>query len=62
MPISHTIKILFSEKMKDRMIVHLKHNDWSTLIEAVGADVLPLEYGGTNGKVQDHIGKNYIYF
>ena len=46
--------------MKDRMRVHPKHDDWSTLIEAVGADVLPVEYGGTNGKVQDHIGKTIL--
>jgi hypothetical protein len=42
--------------MRERLRVHPKHNDCSSLIEAVGADVLPLEYGGTNGKVQDHIG------
>ena len=26
------------------------------LHEAVGKDVLPVEYGGTNGTIQDHIG------
>jgi hypothetical protein len=37
--------------------VHPKSDDWSSLIEAVGTDVLPVEYGGTNGTIQDHIGK-----
>ena len=37
-------------------MVHPKQDDWSSLVEVVGSDVLPVEYGGTNGKVQDHIG------
>jgi len=36
--------------------VHPKQDDWSSLKEAVGADVLPVEYGGNNGPLQDHIG------
>ena len=30
--------------------------DYSQIIEDLGKDVLPEEYGGTNGKMQDHIG------
>ena len=47
------------DKMKTRMHVHSK-GDWSKLHEEVGKDVLPEEFGGTNGKLQDHIGNKYI--
>ena len=30
--------------------------DYSQIIDDLGKDVLPEEYGGTNGKLQDHIG------
>jgi len=42
------------DKMKDRLHVH-KRGDLSQLIEMVGTDVLPKEYGGTNGTIQDHV-------
>ena len=44
------------EKMKKRMHVHPKGADFATLHEVIGKEVLPVEYGGTNGKLQDHIG------
>ena len=43
------------EKMRERMHVHPK-GDLTALHEAVGKEVLPEELGGTNGKIQDHIG------
>jgi hypothetical protein len=49
------IKTFLNEKMKSRIMVHGK--DWKqTVVDDLGADVLPEEYGGTNGKLQDHIG------
>ena len=41
--------------------VHPK-GDLSGLHEAVGTEVLPEELGGTNGKIQDHIGKSFVTF
>ena len=45
------------DKMKRRFHIHRK-NDLSALHEAVGKEVLPEEFGGTNGRIQDHIGYN----
>jgi hypothetical protein len=50
-------KTLMNEKMRSRMHTHNLNNP-ETLLNAVGKDVLPEEYGGTNGTVQDHIGNN----
>jgi hypothetical protein len=50
------MKSFTKDKMRERLRVHPKQDDWNFLVEAVGAEVLPVEYGGTNGKVQDHIG------
>ncbi len=47
--------------MRERLMVHPKQDDWSSLVEVVGPDVLPVEYGGTNGTVQDHIGNFLLY-
>jgi hypothetical protein len=48
------LQIFLNEKMRARQQVHSK--DWkTTLVEDLGPDVLPEEYGGTNGKIQDHI-------
>ena len=52
------MKSFTKEKMRERLLVHAK-GDLTALHEAVGTDVLPEEYGGTNGKIQDHIG-DYI--
>ena len=49
------MKSFAKEKMKDRLYVHPK-GDLTALHEAVGKDVLPVEYGGTNGTLQEHIG------
>lgn len=50
------MKSFSKEKMRDRLIVHPK-GDLSMLHEAVGTEILPKEFGGTNGTLQDHIGK-----
>ena len=43
--------------MQKRMNAHPKNQGYKALVESLGADVLPEEFGGTNGKIQDHIGK-----
>ncbi len=48
------MKAFMVEKMKDRIHLHNSDN-MATIHEAFGKDVLPEEYGGTNGKVQEHI-------
>ena len=45
-----------NEKMKERTKFCSKNDDLSSLHETVGKDVLPEEYGGTNGKMKTHIG------
>ena len=49
------------DKMKQRFILSSK-GDLTKLIEDVGVDILPAEYGGTNGSIQDHIGKKHGHF
>lgn len=49
------------DKMKERMKAHFKGSDYSVLDESIGKEVLPIEYGGTNGTLQDHIGTS-CYF
>ena len=48
-------KSFANQKMQARMNGHLKSEGYAALIESLGAEVLPEEYGGTNGKLQDHI-------
>lgn len=43
------------DKMRKRFVVHPK-GDFSKLHEDVGLEILPAEFGGTNGAIQDHIG------
>ena len=50
-------KSFLNEKMKNRFQIHAI-GDYSKLHDSVGKDVLPEELGGTNGKLQEHIGKN----
>ena len=47
---------LLNDKMKERFNVH-STGDFSILHDSVGKDVLPEEYGGTNGTLKDHNGK-----
>ena len=47
---------LLNDKMKERFNVHTGGGDFSILHEAVGTDILPEEYGGSNGTLQDHTG------
>lgn len=44
---------LLNDKMKERFNVH-STGDFSILHDSVGKDVLPEEYGGTNGTLKDH--------
>ncbi len=48
-------KSFMNDKMKDR-IQHYPMDDFSAFVEDCGIDVLPEELGGSNGKIQDHIG------
>ncbi len=49
------VKGFMKDKMKGRMMVHPK-SDLSALHDDVGKDVLPEEYGGTNGTLKEHAG------
>ncbi|KAJ8961947.1 hypothetical protein NQ314_005866 [Rhamnusium bicolor] len=44
------VKPFLKEKIKNRIHVH---SDFETLYKFVPQDVLPEEYGGTAGKIQD---------
>ena len=44
------------DKMRQRVQVH-KKGDLSKLQSILGKDVLPIEYGGTNGSIDDLAGK-----
>merc|ERR1712012_599675 len=46
------VKGLQKEKMQRRQVVH-PQGDYSGLVEDLGKDILPVEYGGTNGSVED---------
>lgn len=50
------VKGLMKKKMQERLVVHPK-GDYSKLVEDLGADILPKEYGGTNGTLKDLAGK-----
>ena len=43
------------EKFKQRIQLVAK-DDFAKLHEELGIEILPKEYGGTNGAVQDHLG------
>ncbi len=49
------VKGFMKDKMRDRLVVHPK-GDLSRLHEDVGKEVLPEEYGGTNGTLEEHAG------
>jgi len=44
-----------NKKMQERTKFYSKDTDYSFLHEALGKDVLPKEYGGTNGTLQMHV-------
>ena len=46
-----------NKKMRERTKFYSKAADLSDLYETVGKDILPREYGGTNGTMKTHIGK-----
>lgn len=54
------IKGFMKEKMRQRMQIH-KKGDYSKLQEALGTEVLPIEYGGTNGSIDDIAGGFWLY-
>ena len=51
-------KSFLNEKMRNRFQVH-PMDDYTTLQEQLGKDILPEEFGGTNGKLQDHISMTF---
>ena len=51
-----------NEKMKERTKFYSKERDLAYLQELVGKDVLPEEYGGTNGTMKMHIGMSSAFF
>ncbi len=53
-------KSFMKKKMQERLVVHPK-GDWSKMIEDLGADILPKEYGGTNGTLAIHAGMLQLY-
>ena len=46
-----------NDKMRERTKFYSKTADLSAVCNAVGKDILPEEYGGTNGTMKKHIGK-----
>jgi len=50
--VADLVKGLQKEKMQRRQVVH-PQGDYSGLVEDLGKDILPVEYGGTNGSVED---------
>jgi len=48
-------KSFANEKMQRRMNAHPKGQGYDSLVESLGEDVLPTEYGGKNGLLQEHI-------
>ena len=48
------------EKFKQRIQLVAK-DDFAKLHEELGIEILPKEYGGTNGSVQDHLG-TFLFF
>lgn len=45
-------KSFMKEKMRKRLIIH-KQGDLSRLHQIIGSEVLPVEYGGSNGTLQE---------
>ena len=44
------------DKMRERLVVHPK-GDMTKLLEELGTEVMPVEYGGTNGSIDDIVGE-----
>ena len=58
--IMETVLNLFKSFMNDKMKARMQIGDFSTLQADAGIDVLPEELGGTNGKLQDHMGNSIV--
>ena len=58
-PIFNVMMSFSKEKFRQR-IQMCTRGDFSKLHEELGTEVLPKEYGGTNGCMQDHIGKQMV--
>ncbi len=54
-------KGFMKKKMQERIVVHPK-GDLSALVEDLGLEVLPEEYGGTNGTMEQHTGSANCLF
>ncbi len=50
------VRGLMKEKLKRRVFVHTRGH-LQRLVEDLGTDVLPEEYGGTNGTIEEHASK-----
>merc|ERR1719510_1794163 len=48
-------QVMHMEKMQRRMNAHPKGQGYDSLVESLGKDVLPIEYGGKNGPLEEHI-------
>ena len=60
--IMETVLNLFKSFMNDKMKSRMQIGDFSTLQADAGIDVLPEELGGTNGKLQDHMGNSIVWW
>ena len=60
--IMETVLNLFKSFMNDKMKARMQIGDFSTLQADAGIDVLPEELGGTNGKLQDHMGNSIVWW
>ena len=58
-PVFNVMMSFSKEKFRQRIQMCTK-GDFSKLHQELGTEVLPKEYGGTNGCMQDHIGKSYV--
>jgi len=50
--VADLVKGLQKEKMQRRQVVH-PQGDYTSLLEDLGEDILPMEYGGTNGCLEE---------
>ena len=60
-PVFNVMMSFSKEKFRQRIQMCTK-GDFSKLHQELGTEVLPKEYGGTNGCMQDHIGKSYLLY
>ena len=54
------VMMSFSKEKFRQRIQLIGKEDFAKLHAELGTEVLPKEYGGTNGSIQDHLGKNFL--